>query len=301
MLQSSSRPFLKVAFEDIPGDPSRDIYRQGGTLGDDYKHWFRAKFLQQFRLFFRYQQSADTKIIILAWVNDDLTLAGLRERQRRLRGVSEDAGSRQSTRYVEGVACRCLAARGKTSAHASNTRGLMTKTGRVDICYRPLRLALLGLEKNSQRRRARAHGVAATRHQSERTEHRWCLCALARYGSIQWGRPIRGRSGHHSAVARLPRESGGILRKATISAACSIEKHRQLRRAANALPQSRFASYTLLAKLAPFTTTEIELAKSLNGPHQRRVIMLTAREIEPYHLLERTSKEFGIASHGGSA
>ena len=65
---------LKVAFEDIPGDPSRDIYRQGGTLGDDYKHWFRAKFLQQFRLFFRYQQSADTKIIILAWVNDELTL-----------------------------------------------------------------------------------------------------------------------------------------------------------------------------------------------------------------------------------
>ena len=51
-----------------------DIYRQGGTLGDEYKHWFRAKFLQQFRLFFRYQQSADVKIIVLAWVNDDSTL-----------------------------------------------------------------------------------------------------------------------------------------------------------------------------------------------------------------------------------
>ena len=65
---------LKVAFDDIPSDPTRDIYRQGGTLGDDYKHWSRAKFLQQFRLFFRYQQSADAKIIILAWVNDDATL-----------------------------------------------------------------------------------------------------------------------------------------------------------------------------------------------------------------------------------
>ncbi|MBX9646544.1 MAG: type II toxin-antitoxin system YhaV family toxin [Xanthobacteraceae bacterium] len=65
---------LKVAFEDIPGDPTRDVYRQGSTLGDDYKHWFRAKFLQQFRLFFRYQQSADAKIIVLAWVNDDSTL-----------------------------------------------------------------------------------------------------------------------------------------------------------------------------------------------------------------------------------
>src|SRR5258707_6194576 len=65
---------LKVAFEDIPSDPTRDSYRQGGTLGDHYKHWFRAKFLQQFRLFFRYQQSADVKIIVLAWVNDDSTL-----------------------------------------------------------------------------------------------------------------------------------------------------------------------------------------------------------------------------------
>lgn len=65
---------LKVAFEDIPSDPTRDAYRQGGTLGDDYKHWFRAKFLQQFRLFFRYQQSASSMIIVLAWVNDDSTL-----------------------------------------------------------------------------------------------------------------------------------------------------------------------------------------------------------------------------------
>ena len=49
---------LKVAFEDIPSDPTRDIYRQGGTLGEEYKHWFRAKFLQRFRLFFRYRLTA---------------------------------------------------------------------------------------------------------------------------------------------------------------------------------------------------------------------------------------------------
>jgi len=65
---------LKVAFEDIPSDPTRDVYRQGSTLGDEYKHWFRAKFLQQFRLFFRYQQSTDAKVVVLAWVNDDSTL-----------------------------------------------------------------------------------------------------------------------------------------------------------------------------------------------------------------------------------
>lgn len=65
---------LKVAFKDVPGDPTRDVYRQGSTLGDDYKHWFRAKFLQQFRLFFRYHQSEEAKVIVLAWVNDDATL-----------------------------------------------------------------------------------------------------------------------------------------------------------------------------------------------------------------------------------
>ncbi|MGR3274080.1 type II toxin-antitoxin system YhaV family toxin [Acaryochloris marina NIES-2412] len=59
----------KLAFDVIPQDPTRREYRQGTTLGDDYKHWFRAKFFQQYRLFFRYHQ--ESKIILLAWVNDE--------------------------------------------------------------------------------------------------------------------------------------------------------------------------------------------------------------------------------------
>lgn len=59
----------KLAFEVIPQDPSRTEYRQGNTLGDDHKHWFRAKFFQQYRLFFRYH--AQSKVIVFAWVNDD--------------------------------------------------------------------------------------------------------------------------------------------------------------------------------------------------------------------------------------
>ncbi len=58
----------KLAFEIIPRDPARTDYRQGATLGDDHKHWFRAKFFQQYRLFFRYHQKS--KIIVYAWVND---------------------------------------------------------------------------------------------------------------------------------------------------------------------------------------------------------------------------------------
>jgi hypothetical protein len=74
-----------------------------------------------------------------------------------------------------------------------------------------------------------------------------------------------------------------------------------LRRAADALPKERFEAYIPLVKLAPFTPEEIALAKTLNGPYHRRVIMLTARELEPYHLYERTEKELGITAHGGSA
>ena len=35
---------LKLAFDVIPQDPARAEYRQGATLGDDPKHWFRARF-----------------------------------------------------------------------------------------------------------------------------------------------------------------------------------------------------------------------------------------------------------------
>jgi toxin YhaV len=61
----------KLAFDIIPQDPTRSEYRQGGTLGDDRKHWFRAKFFQQYRLFFRYHTSS--KVIVFAWVNDEGT------------------------------------------------------------------------------------------------------------------------------------------------------------------------------------------------------------------------------------
>jgi toxin YhaV len=62
---------LKTAFEVIPADPTKPDFRQGSTLGDDNKNWFRAKFLQQFRLFFRYAE--DNKTIVLGWVNDEGT------------------------------------------------------------------------------------------------------------------------------------------------------------------------------------------------------------------------------------
>lgn len=71
----------KLAFDVIPQDPARPEYGQGSTLGDDYKHWFRAKFFQQYRLFFRYH--APSQVIVLAWVND--------EDSKRAYGSGDDA------------------------------------------------------------------------------------------------------------------------------------------------------------------------------------------------------------------
>ncbi len=61
----------RLAFDIIPQDPTRPEYRQGNTLGGEHKHWFRAKFFQQYRLSFRYH--ASSKLLVLVWVNDEDT------------------------------------------------------------------------------------------------------------------------------------------------------------------------------------------------------------------------------------
>lgn len=61
----------KLAFEIIPQYPTLADYRQGTSLGDAHKHWFRVKFFQQYRIFFRYHLKS--RIIVFAWVNDEGT------------------------------------------------------------------------------------------------------------------------------------------------------------------------------------------------------------------------------------
>jgi len=66
------RAIERVIEECIAANPLDPQYRQGDTLGDEFKHWFRVKFLQQFRLFYRC--SAEHKTIVIGWVNDFETL-----------------------------------------------------------------------------------------------------------------------------------------------------------------------------------------------------------------------------------
>ena len=73
-----------------------------------------------------------------------------------------------------------------------------------------------------------------------------------------------------------------------------------LRRAADAFPANRFDTYIILTKLAPLTLKEIALGQSLNGAYQRRVILLTDTELEPYRIFERTKRTDGGQGYGGS-
>ncbi len=68
LFHALSRLMLDV----IPQDPSRDEYRQGGTLGPRYRHWRRTRIGRRFRLFFRYDARAN--VIVYTWVNDQSML-----------------------------------------------------------------------------------------------------------------------------------------------------------------------------------------------------------------------------------
>jgi hypothetical protein len=73
-----------------------------------------------------------------------------------------------------------------------------------------------------------------------------------------------------------------------------------LGRVADTLEREGFRAYVLLAKLAAFTSDEIAAAKALNDQYRRRVILLTARELEPYFMYERTKKEFSLDARAGT-
>ena len=61
-----------LILEVVPGDPNRDEYRKGNTMGPAFRHWRRAKIGRRFRLFFRFDSKS--RIIIFAWVNDEHSL-----------------------------------------------------------------------------------------------------------------------------------------------------------------------------------------------------------------------------------
>lgn len=104
--------------------------------------------------------------------------------------------------------------------------------------------------------------------------------------------------------ARFPKRTSLILAECKDQGPIRPEEFQRdvdnLRRIAEAFPSRRFDMYILFVKLAPFTVDEIAMARALNDPYRHRVILLTARELEPYHMLERLETELGKHAHAGS-
>lgn len=61
----------KIIETEIARNPMDPKFLLGHTLGPKYSVWRRAKFFQQYRLFFRFDSKS--KVIILSWFNDEDT------------------------------------------------------------------------------------------------------------------------------------------------------------------------------------------------------------------------------------
>jgi len=97
-----------------------------------------------------------------------------------------------------------------------------------------------------------------------------------------------------------PRKTVVILGEFKDQGPITVEDMANLKRIADALPRKRFKTFFVLSKLAAFSEEEIKNAKALNDKYRRRVILLTARELEPYFIYERTKAEVGVDSHGST-
>lgn len=73
-----------------------------------------------------------------------------------------------------------------------------------------------------------------------------------------------------------------------------------LRTLANAIPRKRFKTFVVFTKLTPFTPDELARVRTLNHPHDPRVILLTADELEPYWMYKRRWEQLGEEVHAVS-
>ena len=68
----------------------------------------------------------------------------------------------------------------------------------------------------------------------------------------------------------------------------------KLRMVAESLEDIGIHAFIIFSKLSEFSSEELERCTGVNGKYRRRLILFTPRELEPYFLYERTSKEFEI-------
>ena len=90
-----------------------------------------------------------------------------------------------------------------------------------------------------------------------------------------------------------PRRTVVILAECKDQGPITSDDVSNLKRIADALPTKRFKTFVILSKISPFTDDEIKIAKTLNDQYCQRAILLSANELEPYFIRERTKDESG--------
>jgi len=73
-----------------------------------------------------------------------------------------------------------------------------------------------------------------------------------------------------------------------------------LKAVADSFPSKQYNAYIIFSKLDSFSPEELTRVRQLNNEHRRRVILFTARELEPNRLYEQTAKEFTITPYAVS-
>jgi toxin YhaV len=124
LLATIRRHILEI----IPRDPNAPEFRQGNTLGEDNRHWFRAKFHERYRLFYRF--SSRDKVIIYAWVNDENSLrkAGAKTDPYTLfRNMLASGNPPSSISQLLGTSKEIPETRGDDSRKVSSSEGEKTK------------------------------------------------------------------------------------------------------------------------------------------------------------------------------
>jgi hypothetical protein len=71
---------------------------------------------------------------------------------------------------------------------------------------------------------------------------------------------------------------------------------RNLTQVADAFPKDRIMPFIIFSKTAPFTVDEIARCRAAQPAGRKSLILLSDRELEPYFVYERATKEFVIRS-----
>jgi hypothetical protein len=80
----------------------------------------------------------------------------------------------------------------------------------------------------------------------------------------------------------------------------SEEDVTNLSKVATCLAEHKFHPFVIFSKTGTFSAEEINRCKQAGTWSNGGIILLSGRELEPYHIYERTKKEFGIENYGSS-